>query len=70
MFNAKVKDGYTMLALVTDGDIYHAIIKREKMGDFVYCFAYDVNDGSWGQGHYCKYYADAANELAHHIGTF
>lgn len=65
---AVVKEGYTMLALVSDGDLFHAIIRREKMGDFVYCYAYDIKDGSWGQGHYCKIYAEAANELAHHIG--
>lgn len=59
-----VKDGYTMLALIADGDAFHAIIHRNKMDDYVFCYAYDITDGSWGQGHYCDTYAQAAKELA------
>lgn len=59
-----VKEGYTMLALVADGDTHHAIIRREKTKDYVFCYAYDVTDGVWGQGHYCDTYAQAAAELA------
>lgn len=59
-----VKDGYTMLALIADGDTFHAIIRRNKMDDYVFCYAYDVKDGSWGQGHYCDTYAQAVKELA------
>ena len=65
---AVVKEGYTMLALVSDGFMFHAILRRNKAKDFVYCYEYDIKDGSWVQGHYCDSYADAANELAHHIG--
>lgn len=43
-----VKDGYTMLALIADGDTFHAIIRRNKMDDYVFCYAYDVKDGLWG----------------------
>lgn len=62
-----VKDGYTMLALVNDGDLFHAIIKRERMQDFVFCYCYDVTDGTWGNGVYCQTYAQAAERLAQHL---
>lgn len=69
MFNADVKEGYTMLALVSDGSIYHAIIDRHTEVDrWVYCFAYDVEDGSWGNGVYCNSYSSACKRLAEHLG--
>ena len=64
-----VKEGYTLLALVSDGAFYHAIINRNsKYEPYVYCYGYDITDGVWGQGHYYDTYAEAANDLAHHIG--
>ena len=62
-----VKEGYTMMALVADGGYFNAIIRREKTKDYVFCFSYDVTDGTWGQGYYCGTYAEAKAELARHI---
>ena len=67
IFSVTIKEGYTMFALVSDGDLWHAIIRRDKMQDWVFCYAYDIESGTWGQGHYCKIYAEAAAELAKHI---
>ena len=58
-----VKEGYTMLALVTEGFLFHAIIRRNKTDDYVMCYGYDVKDGTWAQGHYCTTYAGAVDEL-------
>lgn len=67
IFNVVVKDGYTMLALVSADGIFHAVIFRERTGDFVYCWNYDIEDGTWGQGHYFTYYASAIKEMASHF---
>lgn len=60
---AVVKEGYTMLALVVEGGYFHAIIRRNRVDDYVFCYCYDVKDGTWGQGHYCATYADAMDEM-------
>ena len=57
-----IKDGYTFCAIVADpwgGGVYHAIIYREKRQDFVFCFNYNTETGTWGQGHYVLTYEDA-----------
>lgn len=62
-----VKEGYTMLALVSDGEWFHAVIRRNDMEDYVYCFGYDVKDGTWGNGVYCSTYAQAVERMASHL---
>lgn len=62
-----VKDGYTMLALVNDRDVFYAIIRRESMKDYVFCYAYDPTDGTWGNGFYFTTYTAAAKALAERL---
>lgn len=65
---AVVKEGYKMLALINDGDVWHAIIYREGPKDFVYCSYYDITRGDWGQGHYCSTYQQAVAAMVNHLG--
>ena len=64
---AVVKEGYTMLALVQEGFWWHAIIRRDRVDDYVFCSCYDIKDGTWGQGHYCETYAGAVAELCRYL---
>ena len=56
-----VRPGNILLSLVLDSPYWHAIIKRESTGEYVYCFAYDITDGTWGNGHYFSSYSDAVS---------
>lgn len=67
-FKVEVKEGYRLIALVPQDGIYHAIIDRQGSCDrYVYCWSYDINDGTWGQGYYFGDYRNALKEMAHHI---
>lgn len=68
-FNVAVQDpSYEVCALVQDGNRYHAIVDRGgSFQPFVACYLYDINTGTWCQGHYCDTYAEACEELAHMI---
>ena len=64
-----VKDGYSMLALVNDGEYWHAIIHRNNATyePWVFCICYDIKDGTWGQGHYHSEYAHAVQDMAEYL---
>lgn len=65
--NVIVKEGYTLMGLVNTGGMYHAIIRRDRVNDYVYAWGYDVTDGTWGQGHYCQTLTGAIEELKNHL---
>ena len=65
---AKVKEGYTMLMLMNEGATWHAIIYRSRTDDYVFCYNYDIKDGTWGQGHYCSTYVGALMEMTQYLG--
>lgn len=69
MKNVAVRDEYTLMALFERYGTYHAVIRRDNVNvdKWVYCFAYDINDGTWGQGHYYGRYKDALDDLWGHI---
>lgn len=53
--NIVVKENYRLVTLFKDSyGTYHAIIYREKPQDYVFCWHYDITDGTWGQGHYVE----------------
>ena len=62
--NVVVKENYTLRTLIRDSyGTYHAIIYRERTDDYVFCWNYDIGDGTWGQGHYCSTFFKAWNEM-------
>lgn len=64
-----VKEGYTLRVLIKDNyGTYHAIIYRQRTKDYVFCYHYDIADGTWGQGHYCSTYFIAMGELLKAVG--
>lgn len=64
-----VKEGYELMLLMKSwcGNMYLAIIYRERTDDFVFCTNYDITDGTWGQGHYCVKYGGALEEFARYL---
>lgn len=59
-----VKENYTLRVLIKDSyGTYHAIIYRERTDDYVFCYHYDITDGTWGQGHYCSSFRGAMEQL-------
>lgn len=63
-----VKSGFELMALVRCDDTYHAIIHRNTSFEpYIFCYCYDVTDGTWGQGHYYDTYAQALEDLKAHL---
>lgn len=65
-----VKNGYTLCAIVSNpwgGGYYHAIIRREKTDDFVFCAYYNTETGGWGQGDYVLTYEDALDCMVKYL---
>ena len=62
--NVVVKENYTLRVLIKDNyGTYHAIIYRKHADDYVFCYHYDIADGTWGQGHYCSTFNGAMEQL-------
>ena len=69
--NVVVKDNYTLQVLIRDDyGVYHAIIYREHADDYVFCYHYDIVDGTWGQGHYCSSYRGAMEQMLRIVGNW
>jgi len=68
--NVVVKENYTLRVLIKDSyGTYHAIIYRERTDDYVFCWNYDITDGTWGQGHYCSTFFQAWTKMCTVVGT-
>lgn len=68
MDNVFVREGYELKAIVAFKDYYHAIIDRHTECDrYVFCFYYDITDGTWGQGSYFSEYSSACEKLASYL---
>ena len=68
--NVVVKENYTLRVLIKDSyGTYHAIIYRERTDDYVFCWNYDITDGTWGQGHYCATFFQAWTEMCAVVGA-
>lgn len=64
-----VKKNFTLLVLIKDSyGTYHAVIRRERTQDYVFCWNYDSTDGTWGQGHYCTNYTGVMKALTESLG--
>lgn len=62
--NVVVKENYDLRTLIKDEHgVYHAIVYREKTEDYVFCYHYDITDGTWGQGHYCSSFNGAMEQM-------
>ncbi len=58
--NIVVKENYKLCALIQDRyGAYHAIIYRKRTEDYVFCWNYNVTNGTWGQGHYVTTFESA-----------
>lgn len=66
-----VKDGYKVLYEMFYLGTPIALIDRgETRGDrYVVAWNYDSSDGTWGQGHYFEYKAQAENYIEKHYNT-
>lgn len=65
--NVVVKENYTLRSLTSDNyGTYHAIIYRERTQDYVFCYHYDITDGTWGQGYYCSSFNGAMEQMLRH----
>ena len=66
-----VKDDYEIVGLIRDPraytNRYHAVIHRVSVDDYVYCYCYDITDGTWGQGYYFGSFDEAVKEMGRHI---
>lgn len=67
LFNVKVQEGRELLGLLKHGNRYYAIIHLIKKDEYVACYGYDINDGSWGQGDYCLTHEGAIKALANRL---
>lgn len=68
--NVVVKENYILRTLIKDSyGTYHAIIYRDRPQDYVFCWHYDITDGTWGQGHYCSTFFQAWTKMCTVVGT-
>ena len=59
-----VKDDYRLMWFnkVPNETLYVAVLKRESLcHPYIVAWAYDIYDGTWGQGHYFETRNDAFN---------
>ncbi len=58
-----LKPHHHLKVLVKSFPYAHAILYKEYDKEYVYCFDYNVETGSWGHGVYTNSFEDAWKEL-------
>ena len=51
MFNTKTNQGWEIVSIIQHNDKTHIVAKRRE-GNYAWGSFYDVNSGSWANGHY------------------